>query len=103
MRRFVTRRRDGNHAEIQAAMIQAGAGVYDAARHGTPFDLIVFWRSRTLLVEIKNPDAARGATEARKLTADEQFIHRMANVHGCTIHVVETVEQALELLGARLG
>ncbi len=104
MRRgFVNRRRDGNHAEIMNALTDAGAQVYDAAKHGTPFDLILFWRGVTTLVEIKNPMALRGVTQARKLTADEVAIHGMARARGCTIEVVENVAQALRLIGAQVS
>lgn len=97
---FVNRSRDGNHKEIMQALLDAGAAVYDAAKHGTPFDLILFWRGVTTLVEIKNPKALRGPTQARKLTVDEVAIHGLANSRGCTIEVVESVEQALCLIGA---
>jgi len=100
-RGFQTRRRDDNHSPIADALRGVGAQVYDAAKHGTPFDLIVFWRGITTLVEIKNPKSLHGKKRARELTVDEVAIHDMARSRGCAIPVVETVEQALALIGAR--
>lgn len=61
----------------------------------------MIWRGVKHLVEIKNPDALRGATTARKLTAREIRLHDLCNRYGSPITVVETEDDVLRLLGAR--
>lgn len=94
---------DGNHSEIRNAFERCGAGVYDAAYDGAPYDLIVFFRGKTLLVEVKNAKALRGPSQARELTKKELRLHGVAEAHGCKIPVVETVAQAVALLGGRVS
>jgi hypothetical protein len=97
MRGFVTRKKDGNHDEVRNALTAAGAAVYDAADDGSPFDLIVFWRGVTTLVEVK--DGSKPPS-ARKLTPASVQIKNLAASRGCTIELVRSVEEALFLIGA---
>ncbi len=83
-------RLDQNHAEIKSVFEDAGAFVIDLARHGVSLDLLVCWQGKALLVEIKMPGKA--------LTDNETEMRDLAAQNNVTIHVVETKEQALELL-----
>lgn len=88
---------DANHAEIVAALRQAGCGVLDLSRvgNGCP-DLLVHLPSypwRQALVEVK--DGSKPPS-ARKLTPDQEKFH--AEWKGW-IHTVKSVDEALEALG----
>jgi len=84
---------DGNHTEIVKALRDAGASVRSLAQvgHGTP-DLLVGWRGRNFLFEVKDP--ARKPSE-RQLTTDEKAFHYTWRGQVC---VVETIEAAFEVL-----
>ncbi len=99
MRRHANRK-DANHGTIARAFEQLGAGVFDTAQYGMPLDLLVFWRGRILLVEIKDGDKP---PSRRKLTADEAGLHALAARYGIQIHTVERETQAFALLGGRIG
>lgn len=95
-RQFITRRKDANHGEIVDVMRGCGAGVYEAADDGSPFDLIVFWRRTIMLVEVK-------ADEKKKLKPRSVELLDLARRHGCEIKRVDNAAQALALLGARVS
>lgn len=63
-------KRDGNHAEIIAALRKAGMSAIDlgAVGGGCP-DIAIGWRGVTALVEIKDGALTPGC---RKLTADQE-------------------------------
>jgi predicted RecB family nuclease len=86
---------DGNHGEIVAALRKAGAGVCDlsAVGQGCP-DLLVSYRSRWHLVEVK--DGSRPPSE-RRLTPRQTAWH---DSHLARVHVVNSVDEALEAIGA---
>ena len=80
---------DANHADIVATLRALGASVQSLASvgDGCP-DLVVGWRGRNVLLEIK--DGAKSPSR-RRLTADERRWH--ASWSG-EVAVVATVEQA---------
>jgi hypothetical protein len=86
---------DANHAAIRDAMRQfPGVTVRDTSHVGDGFpDLIVGFRNRTLLVEIK--DGAK-VKSARKLTDHQRRFHEQWT--GSPIWIVESVSQAMDLL-----
>lgn len=99
MRRYA-RKVDDNHAEIVRALEQIGVGVLDTSQAGDGWcDLVTFRAGRMLAIEVK--DGSKPPS-ARKLTIAQVRAHELARVHGCTIHVVTSVEQALALHGARV-
>jgi hypothetical protein len=99
MNRFA-RKVDGNHAEIVRALEQIGVGVLDTSTAGDGWsDLVTFYRGVMRAVEIKDGDKA---PSARKLTIPQVRAHELARVHGCTIYVVTSVDEALRLHGARV-
>lgn len=84
---------DDNQAMIVAAFRGAGATVTDTSAVGQGFpDLVVGYKKKNLLVEVK--DGSKPPS-ARKLTPAQVKFH--GEWRG-TVHIVETVEQALELL-----
>lgn len=90
---------DQNQSEIIAALEQIGVRVIDmsASGEGCP-DLCCFVRSNTVWVEVKNGNLP---PSARKLTIPQIRWHDAARQAGVKVHVVETVDQALAVFGAR--
>jgi hypothetical protein len=88
-------RTDGNHSDIVKALRDAGASVRSLAQvgHGTP-DLLVGWRGRNFLFEIKDP--TRKPSE-RQLTTDEKAWHYTWNGQVC---VIEKVEDAFKIMSS---
>ena len=94
------RRVDGNHSEIVEALERIGVGVLDTSSAGDGWcDLVTFQRGIMRAVEVKDGSKA---PSARKLTIAQVRAHELARVHGCTIHVVTSVDEALRLHGARV-
>ena len=88
-------RTDGNHAEIREAFRQLGCSVADTSRLGDGFpDLLVGYRRRNLLVEVK--DGSKSPSR-RKLSDDEAKFH--AEWRG-QVAVVETVDDVARLIAA---
>jgi len=92
-------RTDENHADIRDALRAIGAYVVDCSHVGAGFpDLLVFWRGCCIPVEIKNPAKPKAD---RQLTPDQIIFHGEAKARGVMIPVVETIDEALAVLGAR--
>ena len=85
-------RRDANEGDIIKAMREAGAYVKVINDEGL-FDLLVSYRGKTLLIEIK--DGSRPPS-ARRLTDAEQKFHD--EWPGSDLYIVNSVEEALALL-----
>ena len=81
---------DGNHAEIVAALRQAGASVQSLATigHGCP-DLLVGIGGHTALLEVKAPKG--------RVTPDQHEWH--GSWRGGTLAVVDSPEAALRVIG----
>lgn len=89
------KRVDGNQREIAAALRAVGATVQHLHEvgHGCP-DLLVGYRSVNFLLEVK--DGSKPPSK-RRLTPDEEKFHQVWRGHVTT---VETIEQALQAIGA---
>ena len=85
-------RRDTNEQDIIKVMREAGAYVKVVNDEGL-FDLLVSYRGKTLLLEVK--DGAKPPS-ARRLTDAEQSFHD--HWPGSDLHVINSVEEALALL-----
>lgn len=88
------RRTDDNHAAVVDALRKAGAVVRSLAKvgDGCP-DLLVGYRGRTLLLEVK--DGSKPPS-ARRLTADEErFFDEWT---GGPLAIVESPELAVDVL-----
>lgn len=86
-------RLDGNHTEIVSALREAGASVASLASlgKGRP-DILVGWKHRNFLFEIKDPTQK---PSKRVLTQEEKDWH----VVWCgQISVIETAEQAFAIM-----
>jgi len=89
---------DDNHAEIVRALTRIGAYVIDCSHVGAGFpDLLIAYRGRWTLIEIK--DGAKPPSR-RKLTPAQTIFHAEAVAKGCKVHVIETVDQAIRLVGS---
>lgn len=75
MARFYGRRRDANHFEVIRMFERLGCTVIDVSQTPCGFDILVGYGGLTMPVEIKNPNAARGKKQAKKLTDNEKRIH----------------------------
>lgn len=90
---------DDNHAEIRAAFRALGAEVVDCSHVGEGFpDLLVGWRGRVLLVEVKDGSKP---VRLQKLTPAQTVFHAGWERVGCKVHVVTNEAEAFALLGAR--
>lgn len=85
MKRYAARA-DRNQAEIMAALKRIGA---DVLYIGSPVDLLVGYRGRNELLEVKDgtkPPSARALT-----TAEAEFINRWRG----TVYIVASVDEAI--------
>jgi len=88
-------RTDRNQTEIVNALRKLGCSVAVTSAMGKGFpDLVVGWRGRNFLLEIKDGEAI---PSKRKLTPDEQKFH---DFWLGDIKVVESVEDAYKAVGA---
>jgi len=84
---------DGNHPEVVAALRAIGASVADTSRVGSGFpDLVVGFRGRNWLVEVKN---GRKMPSQRRLTEDQAAF--VAGWRGHWIKV-ESAEEAVSTI-----
>jgi hypothetical protein len=88
-------RKDKNQNAIAEALESAGAAVTDLSRAGGGVtDLLVSFRRKWYVLEVKNPDAPKSD---RELTPAQKNWHLAQRAH---VHVVMTPDQALSAIGA---
>ena len=88
------RKVDGNQREIVAGLRAIGACVIDLSGVGAGvMDLLVIYRRRTHMVELKNLDG-RG----NKLTPAQIGLHQQIGDAGGEVHIVTDLEQAIALV-----
>jgi hypothetical protein len=80
---------DGNQALIVRTLRAVGASVLHVHQLKNCFDILVGYRGRTFLMEIK-------ASEKDKLTPGEAEF--MATWRGSTYHIVYTADQAIRII-----
>jgi hypothetical protein len=87
---------DANQVVIVEALRDLGASVHHLHQlgGGTP-DLLVGWRSRTFLLEVK--DGSKPPSRQRLTPDEESWIHTW---NGRPVVVVHTVEEAFRAIGA---
>ena len=89
---------DDNHREVADALKRCGAWVIDCSGVGLGFpDLLISHKGRMSLIEVK--DGSKPPS-ARKLTPAQIKFHAEAKANGVSIHVVESVDQAIALVAA---
>lgn len=87
-------RTDDNQAGIVRTLRAVGATVTDTSMVGGGFpDLVIGYCKRTYLVEIKNPNA-RGKLRTSQIIFQEFW-------KGSPVHTVETIEEALKVIGVK--
>lgn len=86
MAKWQTHRSDNNEREIVEALKGVGASV---EKIGRPLDLLVGWRGKTLLVEIKQP---KGAIRPSQKAFMDGWRGQVA--------VIRSIDEALALLAA---
>lgn len=94
------RRRDANERPVVAALVAAGCAVQRLDAPGVP-DLLVSFRDRLYLLEVKNPEAKGGGkynTGGRWLT--EQQVEWRERWKGVQPIDVVSAEEALRAIGA---
>lgn len=92
------RKVDDNQGEIVSALEAIGVGVVKTSSIGEFCDLVTAYRGVWRLLEVK--DGSKPPSR-RKLTPAQVTLHALAQAHGCTVYVVETVDEALRIHGAR--
>lgn len=85
-------RRDANERRVIDALKACGAYVKQINDAGA-FDLLVFYRGHTLLLEVKDGDKS---PSARALTPAEAKFH--AEWPGQNLHIVNSEHEALDIL-----
>ena len=88
-------RRDANERDIIDSLRAVGAVVQPLDAKGVP-DLLVGFRGVTYLLEVKDSEKP---PSARKLTPDQATWHKAWT--GGLLAVVETVDEAYALIGAK--
>jgi hypothetical protein len=84
---------DGNQASIVRALRAVGAYVLHTHQLKNCFDILVGYRGRTHLMEIKDPAQP---PSARQLTPGEAKFRE--EWRGTPYHVVETADQAIRII-----
>lgn len=88
---------DRNQPEIIRALEQCGCVVFDLSGCGDGIpDLLACRARKQHYLEVKDPEQP---PSARRLTPAQQKWHAKAKVAGLSVHVVETVAQAMAAVG----
>ena len=95
-RRHTKLKVDGNQAEIIRAIEAVGGKCQDLASVGSGCpDVLASFRNKMYLIEIKNPE--KQESKRRKLDESQVKWHEKWQA---PVHVVETVDEVLKLIGA---
>jgi Holliday junction resolvase len=90
------RRVDENQKVIVKYLRELGMCVIDlSASGGGVMDLLLCYRGKTWMVEIKNPDKPKAD---QSLTPAQIRVHKEIADVGCEVHVIRTVDEALALV-----
>lgn len=84
---------DGNQAEIVRTLRAVGASVLHTHQLKNCFDILVGYRGRTFLMEIKDPAQP---PSARQLTPGEAEFK--ASWRGSPYHIVHTPDEAIRII-----
>jgi hypothetical protein len=84
---------DGNQPQIVSALRAVGAYVLHLHQLKNCFDLLVGYRGRTFLMEVKDPSQP---PSKRKLTPGEAKFRE--EWRGSPYHVVETADEAIRII-----
>ena len=87
-------RKDANHSEIVSACRQIGAYVLDISQLPNCADLLVGYRGRWIVLEVKDGEKTKSQT---KLTKGEQKFHDQAG-YRAPVHIVYSADEAINIL-----
>lgn len=90
------RKVDDNQNDIVKALERIGVGVIKTSGLGEFCDLVTAYRGQWRLLEVKDGNKP---PSRRKLTPAQIKLHGIARIHGCTVHVVESADDALRVHG----
>ena len=98
---FVVMRRaakvDANQNEIVSALRKVGAAVVITSQLKNAFDLIVGYRGKLYIMEVKDGEKPKSS---QRLTEGEQKCADLMQSVGVDYHVVLSIESALKIIGA---
>jgi len=90
------RRVDENQKSIVAAMKAIGACVIDlSGSGGGVMDLLVIYRGRVWMVEVKNPAKPKAD---QSLTPAQIRVHAEIGRAGGEVHIIRTIDKAIALI-----
>ena len=97
-------RRDATEDAIVAALLAAGATVHHLSAAGVP-DLLVGFRGRNLLIEVKQPAGPRGGSsrDGQRLGELQLAWHRAWRGHVAVVHSATEALAAVGLLAVETG
>ena len=103
LNRFAVRRDPGESAIVEA-LRKVGAMVCHVSSKGLP-DLLVGFRQRWMLLEVKSPVGERGgkSRDGQKLQEAQAAFFRLAKLGGLPVHVVTGPEEALKAIGLEVA
>jgi hypothetical protein len=87
---------DKNQQRIVMALRYAGACVIITSQLKKAFDILVIYNGDTFIVEIKDGDLS---PSKRRLTTGEQLCKESIERAGGMYHIIESVDDALNLIG----
>ena len=88
------RRTDSNQAEVMKALRMIGCVVFDIEE---PFDLLIDWRGRWFVMEVKNPETHARKKGGSKMTeVQDQILAKLS----AEVLVVETPREAIDYMAA---
>ena len=86
---------DANQPEIVKALRQMGAFVLITSQLKNAFDILVAYNSKWYAMEIKD---GTKPPSARKLSAGEKICKKQVEATGCTYYVVNSIDEAIEVI-----
>ena len=93
-------RRDANEGDIIDGLVRVGAIVYKLDQKDIP-DLLVGYRGRWILLEVKLPLGPKGGAVSHQTLSDGQADFFAAAVrHSLPVFLVRSVEESYQAIGA---
>ena len=98
-------KKDANHGAIVQALESVGAYVKDTSQLKHAFDILVAYRCKLYVMEIKNPEYLPKQYDRERLekALEDGECKCMVGFQsvGVTYHIVATIDEALEIIGAK--
>jgi len=95
--------KDANHKDIVDALRKVGAVIVDTTPVKDAFDLMVFYKGNSYIMEIKNPDKLPKVYDRERLEKDltegERKCMQDVQAVGVAYHIIASIEEALKVIG----